>query len=319
LKWIVGLIAVFAATMIGLMLVIGAALSGSAIGSITTASSSVTVAGIPQAYMDLYKKAATDNGIDWAILAAIGKIESDHGRMQGGGCAISSAGARGPMQFMPATWANYGAGGDICDPVAAIPAAARYLVASGAPKDYHAAILSYNHAEWYVTKIMDQAAIYRAMAKTSPVDQGQQEVGAGEGGWLATIPGTAIQCDKRIIQNVVMLRDRYHFLVTACYAPTGHKSAGEHPLGLAIDAVPAPPSSWEVLGKMARDLGWRVTCASTGCASQTGTAFRFIGWNGYPGHGDPAHCGCGGNAHIHLSWNHSDGMPARSVSVLSSG
>jgi hypothetical protein len=128
------------------------------------AAGPVSVAGIPPAYLVLYRTAAEEHKIDWAILAAIGKIETDHGRIHGGSCATSSAGARGPMQFMPATWEGYGKGGNICDPEDAIPAAARYLVASGAPKNYRRAIFAYNHADWYVDKVLAQAEKYRKLA-----------------------------------------------------------------------------------------------------------------------------------------------------------
>ena len=127
------------------------------------AGTPISVPGIPPAYFALYVQAAKKYKLDWAILAAIGKVETDHGRIQDG-CATSSAGARGPMQFMPGTWAGYGNGGDICDPRDAIPAAARYLKASGAPKDYRRAIFAYNHAGWYVDKVLAQARKYRAAA-----------------------------------------------------------------------------------------------------------------------------------------------------------
>lgn len=273
-----------------------------------------SVGDIPSEYLRLYVAAAQANKLDWAILAAIGKIETDHGRIQGGRCATSSAGARGPMQFMPATWASYGKGGDICDPADAIPAAARYLRASGAPKDYHAAILAYNHAEWYYRDVMTKAAEYRAAA-TVPL-QDEERAGELQGTWLVDVPGTGAQCDARIVANVVAILERYHAQVSDCYSP-GHAQAGEHPLGLAVDLTPAPPSDWSSIEELARFAGWRESCASTGCAGQTHTAFRFVGWNGYPDHGDPAHAG--GNAHLHLSWDHGPGRPAEWVRLVAGG
>jgi hypothetical protein len=298
-----------------LVAVLASMLTGLSLLSSAAAGPTVAVDGIPGDYLALYQKAATDTGLDWAILAAIGEVETDHGRVQGGACATSSAGARGPMQFMPATWANYGAGGDICSPVDAIPAAARYLAASGAPQDYHRAILAYNHAEWYVTRVLKQADAYRAAAKPAA---GMVQVGAAGGDWLAPVPGAGVECDRRIVPDVIMLIRRWHLRVTACYAATGHKSAGEHPLGLAIDTVPDPPATWGMLESLARYAGWRPECASTGCAEQTHTAFRFVGWNGYPGHGDPAHVGAAA-AHLHLSWSHGPGSPAATVNVLTGG
>ena len=94
----------------------------------------------------LYQAAARRYGLDWAILAGIGKVECDHGRDPDPSCtqegAVNSAGAGGPMQFIASTWARYGVDGDgdgradRWDPADAIYAAANYLRASGAPGDY---------------------------------------------------------------------------------------------------------------------------------------------------------------------------------------
>ncbi len=125
---------------------------------------------IPGNYLELYRSASREAGIDWAVLAAIGKVETDHGRY-GGTCATNSAGANGPMQFMPATWSQYGVDGDgdgqkdVCNPADAIPAAAGYLVANGAPENYYNAIYAYNHADPYVEDVLNQADVYRAATK----------------------------------------------------------------------------------------------------------------------------------------------------------
>ena len=127
---------------------------------------------IPAAYLRLYESAAARYGIDWAILAAIGKVECDHGRDPDPSCAregaVNSAGAGGPMQFIASTWRVYGVDGDgdgrvsRWDPADAIPAAARYLHASGAPGEDGRAIYAYNHASSYVTRVEAIAARYRA-------------------------------------------------------------------------------------------------------------------------------------------------------------
>ena len=96
---------------------------------------------------------------------------------------------------------------------------------------------------------------------------------------------------------------RYAIRVTACYSI--HSAAGEHPLGAAIDAVPEPPHTWQATtGAVARLAGWKPSCAASGVAPACARPpFRFVAYNGYPGHGDPAHCqACGGGAHLHLSW-----------------
>ncbi len=127
---------------------------------------------IPPQYLALYELAARRYGLDWAILAAIGKVECNHGRDPDPSCskegAVNSAGAGGPMQFIASTWARYGVDGDRdgrvdrWDPADAISSAANYLRASGAPGDYRRALFAYNHATWYVTDVERLAALYRA-------------------------------------------------------------------------------------------------------------------------------------------------------------
>ncbi len=119
-------------------------------------------------YIRLYRASAKKYGFgkDWYILAAVGKVETNHGENMG----PSSAGAMGPMQFMPSTWKTSGVDGNgdgvanVMDPRDAIPAAARYLKAGGAPEDWYAALFSYNHADWYVKKVLGVAEGYRRLA-----------------------------------------------------------------------------------------------------------------------------------------------------------
>jgi hypothetical protein len=129
---------------------------------------------IPPEYLRLYQQAARHYGLDWAILAGIGRVECDHGRDPDPSCtregAVNAAGAGGPMQFLASTWVTYGVDvdgsgtPDRWDPADAIYGAANYLRASGAPSDYRAAIYAYNHAGWYVDEVEEWAARYRAPA-----------------------------------------------------------------------------------------------------------------------------------------------------------
>jgi hypothetical protein len=115
----------------------------------------------------------------------------------------------------------------------------------------------------------------------------------------SSAPG--IECDARIIPDVVYLARRFGLLVTACYGI--HAPDGEHPLGAAIDAVPQD-GNWNRTMRTALAIGWHPSCAASGVAPECARPpFRFIGYNGYPEHGDPSHCfPCGGGAHLHISW-----------------
>jgi hypothetical protein len=124
-------------------------------------------AGAPANYLNLFKASAAKYcpGMSWTVLAAIGQIESGDGANNG----PSSAGALGPMQFMPATWAEWGINGfgppgppDIMNPLDAIPSAARMLCAAGAgnPATLRGAIFAYNHATWYVDEVLALAGEY---------------------------------------------------------------------------------------------------------------------------------------------------------------
>jgi murein DD-endopeptidase MepM/ murein hydrolase activator NlpD len=120
---------------------------------------SLTDFRIPPFLLPVYKEAGHRYGVPWEVLAAINEIETDYGR----NVAVSSAGAQGWMQFMPATWEAYGvdANGDGVadpnDPADAIFAAARYLRAAGAGRDLRRAIFAYNHADWYVESVLQRA------------------------------------------------------------------------------------------------------------------------------------------------------------------
>jgi membrane-bound lytic murein transglycosylase B len=96
-----------------------------------------------------YHEASDRFGVPWSILAAVHLVETRMGRLRG----VSTAGARGPMQFLPATWAAYGLGGNIDDAHDAILGAANYLAKMGARRDLDRAIWHYNHHDDYVRAV----------------------------------------------------------------------------------------------------------------------------------------------------------------------
>jgi hypothetical protein len=117
-------------------------------------------AGQLRTLVGIYRTAGYQYGIDWRVLAAINRVETNLGR----NTHTSSAGAVGWMQFLPSTWRRWGvdASGDGVadpyDPQDAIFSAARYLDAAGAQRDLRRAIFAYNHASWYVNEVLALAA-----------------------------------------------------------------------------------------------------------------------------------------------------------------
>jgi hypothetical protein len=157
-------------------------------------ASSFAVADIPRRYLGLYTDAAaTCRGLTWQVLAAIGKVESDHGRSPAPGVrsGVNRFGCcAGPMQFnirngSPSTWDTWGTGvvAQVYDPAHAVPAAARKLCGDGLaqPQRIHAdpcpsvvgsaalhtAIKRYNNACWYVHEVVTLAGRYTSTS-TAP-------------------------------------------------------------------------------------------------------------------------------------------------------
>ena len=242
----------------------------------------------------------------------------------------------------PTLWETYGVDADHDqvadpdDPADAIFTAARILRqakhaprAGGSYKDYYNAACAYSGACGDATADYANEVMARAMAYGFGDPAAGQDPAAGCGGdqleplgsgrlgevvrdrgpgGLVALPitvtgGAAIECDRRVRDDVIWLARRFHVLVTACYAI--HSQAGEHPLGAAVDLVPDGNLGWrQTTERLARAVGWKRSCATSGVAPACAVRpFRFVGYDGYPGHGDPAHCRCGTNAHLHLSWS----------------
>src|SRR3954454_20549057 len=249
---------------------------------------------VPQELVPIFSAAATRYrlGVDGAsILAALTKIESDFGRRLG----PSKAGAVGWTQFLPSTWRHYGVDANDngtaspFEPEDAIAAAAHYLRASGAPADWRRALFAYNHADWYVTRVIDQARRFGAVACASLLPPATGVGGRVDGGEIVAIPGMSTQeIDSRLVRDVALLIATFHVQVTAGYAPTGHAPGGEHPLGLAVDLVPGPTGTWDDVDRLARWAEPR--------QNDPRPPFRWVGYTGDAGHGR--------GDHLHLSWRH---------------
>jgi hypothetical protein len=218
---------------------------------------------IPPLYLELYEAAGARYGVDPWILAAIGSIESDHGRStaQGVHSGVNAYGCcAGPMQFSvvgsQSTWDSFGVDGDgdgtksPYAPADAIPAAARYLVASGAPGDYRAAIFAYNHAVWYVNEVLAKADEYRSAAPL-PTDGGGDvqppsvtvpEILDNHRVTLTPIQRSDVrsgQLDPRVLAAMATIGEHHSIVVTALksdhstYTVDGNVS--NHSAGRAMD------------------------------------------------------------------------------------
>jgi cell wall-associated NlpC family hydrolase len=169
--------------------------------------------GIPATYLRLYQDTGRRYGVPWNLLAAIGKAESDHGRDPSPGVRTGAnwAGAAGPMQIgiggkAGNTWGGpprhraarhtggFGTDGngdgwaDVHDPADAIPAAARFLIAHGAPAEVNKAVFAYNPDPGYVRHVLAQAARY-ATGHPQPVPATGLHDCPGEPSGYAAIPG----------------------------------------------------------------------------------------------------------------------------------
>jgi transglycosylase-like protein with SLT domain len=228
--------------------------------AVASAPSEFALADIPAEMLVLYRKAGQRYQLDWAILAAIGSIESDHGRSTASGvhAGVNFAGCcAGPMQFDITdeggnTWAAYGVDGNndgstnVYDPADAIPAAARYLRDHGAPADYRRAIYAYNHADWYVSDVLARAAAYRKAAAAARTT-GSPSYDVGDVLHNPRILLTDIQradlasgaIDARVVGVLALIGRTHAILVTALKSDhsylTANRTVSNHAYGRAVD------------------------------------------------------------------------------------
>ena len=142
--------------------------------------------GIPASYLSLYQRAGREYGVPWPVLAAIGSIETDHGRSRAPGVhsGVNSYGCcAGPMQFNlrdgpPSTWDRYGVDGnrdgkrDVYDPADAIASAANYLrtLLRSADGNLSQAVFGYNHSQAYVNDVLARARDYAGLTDSELAD-----------------------------------------------------------------------------------------------------------------------------------------------------
>ena len=192
---------------------------------------------IPSELLPVYRAAgATCEGLDWTVLAAIHKVETGFGL----GAATSSAGAQGPMQFMPATFASYAVDGSgdgrvvIDDPMDAIFSAANLLCANGAgdPERLPRAIWNYNHSQAYVDRVLQLATSYGTW--------GSGQLGGSVGlSAQADADLRAGRVDRRVLEVLRILSVRYELEVSVF--KSGHSkytrngSVSNHWYGRAAD------------------------------------------------------------------------------------
>ncbi|UTI65892.1 lytic transglycosylase domain-containing protein [Paraconexibacter antarcticus] len=173
---------------------------------------------IPPFLLPIYQAAAAQYGVPWEILASINEIETNFGR----NLSVSSAGALGWMQFIRSSWERWGLDGDgdgrrdPRNPVDAIFAAARYLKDAGADQDLPKAIYAYNHADWYVNRVVKRAREFagldpllvsalseRALREDTHLYRAAGNPFAGDGA-IAPSPGQALLLSKRQLTRLVL-------------------------------------------------------------------------------------------------------------------
>ena len=256
------LLAILLAIPLALALIIVVLLTGAAP---TTAGpgqyrpSALALRDIPAAYLRTYQAAGGAAGLDWAYIAAIGKIESDHGRSgrPGVSSGVNFLGCcAGPMQFYVigpsgGTWGAYGVDGDndgkkdVYDPDDAIPAAADLLKANGAPGDWPKAIFGYNHSPKYVADVTAQAALYRG-ALISGGGGGLGGTGNPDAAALASNPKITFshpgpeladlrsgRISPKLVSLLSLIAQRHTFSIFAL--ASDHNPGSNHEAGRAVD------------------------------------------------------------------------------------
>ena len=280
--------------------------------------------------MTLYQQAGAAYAVPWPVLAAIGAIESDHGRSTAPGVhsGVNAFGCcAGPMQFNltngpPSTWQTYARRRrprrrqDPYDPADAIPSAARYLrvLLAGTHGDIARAVLGYNHSPAYVEDVLARARAYSARSEAAliaPAGAGLRGRGrrhrAGEPAdrraprlprAYAMLPAWAMAGGRpRSRSTRACSTTRCGSSATTACASRRRARAATTRTATAPRSTSSPPSrstrrAWDAsAGALARDLGWTPACGlGTRPACALVPAIQFVGYEGYPDHGSPRTC-----------------------------
>jgi hypothetical protein len=251
-----------------LLLLPALAISAATGGINLSTPSSPALADIPPDYLLLYQQAGLAFDIPWEVLAAVGKVECDHGRYPDPACrqrgVENYAGVGGPMQFLAGTWASYGIDADqdgIADrwnPADAVVSAANYLAASGAPNDLEAALYAYNPSHAYVAEVLAWAEHYQEAADAQtgqPLDLSSlPDRGDAAALAAAVFSNPSIELrpeaeadvragrvDPRVLAVLLALADRFSlagvgpFVSGHSYYVAGTNRPSNHAFGRAVD------------------------------------------------------------------------------------
>ncbi|HVL98612.1 MAG TPA: lytic transglycosylase domain-containing protein [Egibacteraceae bacterium] len=268
---------------------------------------------IPEEMLARYQSATIIcPGLPWPVLAAVGKVETNHARNLG----VSSAGARGPMQFMPASWRAFGldANGDgradVNDRDDAVLSAASYLCEHGGgdPETLHEALYGYNHAWWYVERVLNIARRYvdgawDPQAPLLPLDVDALLLNPR----LKVYPGgradiAAGRIDGRVLHLLALLTRQHE--ITVVSLQTGHSKhvagtnrVSNHYLGRAVDIAAIDGERVSVSSARARALvTWLASLDGPRRPREVGSP--FADFRPQAGHfNDAMHMG-----HVHIGW-----------------
>lgn len=310
-----------AAVFVGFLALMLLAMSAAAGGSTDKGSSPTAraIADIPPELLPVYRQAAKDTcDMPWGVLAAIGSVESDHGRSDLPGVRSGSnfAGAQGPMQFMPPTWAAYGVDGnrdgsiDVYDPVDAIWGAANYLCANGAgdPARLRDAIWNYNHDWAYVDDVLRRADEYASAPAGGTVPSG--DVGAVINNPNITLCPACRQdlidgvIDQRVVDFLSWAAQRHQIAVSVL--KTGHSQyvagtdrVSNHFMGRAADIYAIDGQDVAPSCDVCRAFANEVVALGTGRPDEMGLPWAdMVGAGGWNVFADLSH-----QAHVHLGWS----------------